>query len=70
MRKSFTLPKSMAERVSKYATQWGVTESETLRRLFGLGSFVVEELNEGNTLYSENKNKESMSKLAFPELGM
>ncbi len=53
-RLSFTMSDRMAARVVELSQQWGCSESETLRRVFGLGDLMVVEAEAGHKLLSEN----------------
>jgi hypothetical protein len=67
-RKTVTLTKAMSETVSRLANHWRVNESEAMRRLFGLGNFVAEELEKGHTLLVQSSDDGAPERLVFTDL--
>lgn len=53
-RKTVTLSLAMTERVEELAVKWGVSESEVLRRLFGMGELLASEFDAGHRIVSED----------------
>jgi len=64
-RKTFTLTTKMTECINNLTEEWNVNASEAMRRLFAMGSFLIDELRNGNTLYSKKPGDEEPSKLVF-----
>ncbi len=68
MRKTVTLTGPMTARVSLLAGQWKVSESEVMRRLFGMGSFLADELERDRDLISKDPNNGEEERLVFLDL--
>lgn len=63
-RKAVSLSKKMNERIEKLAIEWEASESEVIRRLLGVGDFVVREVDNGAEIYSKKEKKRT--KLVIP----
>lgn len=54
--KRVILTDAMSKKLAYFSQKWDVSEAEAMRRLFGMGSFIAEELANGRELYSEDSN--------------
>lgn len=68
MRTTVTLTKAMASKLALLSGMWGVSKSEAMRRIFGLGSFVADTLEDKHEILVRYKGTKEMQKLVFPEL--
>jgi len=61
---TISFPDKMIKRVKELAKKWNVSEGEVMRRIFGVGDFVIRESENGAKIYAEG-GKEKV-KLVVP----
>lgn len=64
-KKTVSFPDKMMERLKELAKKWNVSESEVLRRFFGVADFFVTEVEDGKELYSEKEGERTKLILPF-----
>ncbi len=69
-RKTITISVEMSKRVIELANRWDVSEAEVMRRLFAVGSYVVEEMYTGALLQLRKVGTYEVVQIVFPELEM
>jgi len=63
-RMTASFPESIIKRVRKLAKKWKVSEGEVMRRLMGVGDFIIKANEEGAEIYSEKEGEKV--KLVIP----
>ena len=66
VRKTCTLSVKMGDAVAEWARKWGVTESEAMRRLFGMGDLLAEAFDRGEEIRSMSPETGESRKWVFP----
>lgn len=64
-RKTITLTPEMSKRVARLAEKWDVSEAEAMRRLFGFGSFIADELENHHEVFVKSEEDKSPVPIRF-----
>jgi hypothetical protein len=66
-RRTVTLSEDLVQKLEQFASEWQVSESEAMRRVFALGGYLATEIQKGYTIVKKD-NKGGLIELHFPTL--
>ncbi len=68
MRTSFTMSKEMETQLRRLSGLWDASRAETMRRLFGVGVYFVDEIMNGSEITVKRNDKDDAVIVVFPEI--
>ena len=66
LRVTITIPYRVREKIDILALEWGVSRSQAIKRLLGVGLVIVEEKALGHEIFT--KSDETECKIVFPDV--